>query len=194
MARRRRRGVALVSTLASLALLTVGVQAASATVIAQEHYSGTDSFSFADCGTTFDVSATFSGHFLLRVDKGNEGVFLAKDNFSYRDVVTNRATGQSFVITGNAVFNEIRATRVSGTVYDIRAVEAGQPFVILDSAGNVVLRDRGVIIHTYLIDTLGDDDPDTGEFLGEGPHFVHGPHPGFGEDFDFCAIALALTT
>jgi hypothetical protein len=194
MASRTRRGAVLVATLASLAFFTLGVQAASATVIVNEHYSGTDSFSFTDCGTTFDVSATFSGHFVLRVDKRNPGVFLGNDNFSYRDVVTNRATGEWFVITGNGVFNEIRATQVSGTVYDIRAVEAGQPFKILDSAGNVVVRDRGVIIHTYLIDTLGDDDPETGEFLGEGPHFVHGPHPGFSEDFDFCAIALALTT
>ena len=193
MVRPRRRGVALVATLASLALLMVGVQSASATVIGQEHYSGTDSSSFADCGTTFDVSSTFSGHFLLRVDKGNEGVFLSNDNYSYRDVVTNRATGEYFVITGNAIFHEVRATQVSGTVFDFRAVEAGQPFVVLDAAGNVVLRDRGVIIHTYLFDTLGDDDPG-GVFIEEGPHFVHGPHPGFGEDFDFCALALALTT
>jgi hypothetical protein len=32
-----------------------------------------------------------------------------------------------------------------------------------------------------------------GEFIEETATVVHGPHPGFGEDFPFCEIAAELT-
>jgi hypothetical protein len=71
-------------------------------------------------------------------------------------------------------------------------VDAGQPFVIEDAEGNVVVRDRGVVRHTYLFDTLGDGEPG-GEFIGETQAAVHGPHSGFADDFPFCEIAAELT-
>ena len=52
------------------------------------------------------------------------------------------------------------------------------------------MRDRGAIRPTYLFDTLGDSQPG-GEPIGETQSVVHGPHPGFDEDF--CAIASELT-
>ena len=87
-----------------------------------------------------------------------------KDVFHYREVWTNPDTGQWFVIRGHGLFREIRATQVEGTVYEFVAVEAGQPFVIEDAEGNVIVRDRGVIRHTILFDTLGDGQPG-GEFI-----------------------------
>ena len=180
----------LVAGLAVMAVLAFGGPAA-ATVVGQQHYSGTDSFSFDDCGFTLVVEAEFQGHVLFRVDRAGQA-FLVKDTFSFRDVFTNPETGKWFVIRGNALFHEIKATHVSGTIYEFVAVEAGQPFILEDSAGNVLVRDRGVIRHTALFDTLGDGQPG-GEFLEETDTVVHGPHPGFADDFPFCEIAADLT-
>ena len=185
------RGKCLVSTLAVLAVLAFGAGPAAATVIGQEHYSGTDSSSFDDCGFTLEVQSEFYGHALLRVDRSGEA-FLVKDRFWFRDVMTNPETDKWFAVQGHGLFHETGATQISGTVYEFEAIEAGQPFAIVDSAGNVVVRDRGVIRHTYLFDTLGDGQPG-GVFIEETGTVVHGPHPGFADDFPFCEIAAELT-
>lgn len=65
-------------------------------------------------------------------------------------------------------------------------MDAGQPFVVEDSDGNVVLRDRGTIRFRYLFDTGGDNQPG-GEFVDFLGADINGPHPGF--DTDFCQIA-----
>jgi hypothetical protein len=173
------------------AALAVGGTPAAATVIERDHYSGSDEFTDDPCGFTLNFVVTFYGHALLRVDKTGQA-FLVKDSFHFRNVVTNPETGQWFVIRGHGLFHEIKATQVDGTVYEFVAVEAGQPFVIEDAEGNVIVRDRGVIRHTYLFDTLGDGQPG-GEPIEETQAVVHGPHPGFGDDFPFCEIVAELT-
>jgi hypothetical protein len=95
------------------------------------------------------------------------------------------------VVRGHGLFHDIKATHVEGTIYEFVAVEAGQPFAIEDSNGNIVVRDRGVILHTYLFDTLGDGQPG-GEFIEETQTTVHGPHPGVDSDV-FCETAAELT-
>jgi hypothetical protein len=75
-------------------------------------------------------------------------------------VLTNAETGKWFVVRGNGLVSEIKATLVSGTIYEFVAIEAGQPFVLEDAAGNVIVRDRGVIRHTAPFDTLGDGRPE----------------------------------
>jgi hypothetical protein len=183
--------VAGLASLAAIAVLAFGAGPAAATVVESGFYSGTDSYSFDDCGFTLNVESEFSGHFVLRADKGGEA-FYGKDNFAYRDVYTNPETREWFVIRGNGLFSEIKATQVSGNIYEFVAIEAGQPFVLEDSAGNVVVRDRGVIRSTALFDTLGDGVPGA-EFIEETHLSVNGPHPGFAEDFPFCEIAAELT-
>ena len=118
--------------------------------------------------------------------------FLEKNNNFFRDVLTNPDTGKWFVVTGHALFHDIKATQVDGNIYEFKAVEAGQPFTIEDSNGKVIVRDRGVIRHTYLWDTFGDSTPG-GEFIEETQTTIHGPHPSFDEDFPFCEIAAKLT-
>jgi hypothetical protein len=192
-ARRHPRSFAAVglTALAVLVLLAFGTRPAGATVIGQEHYSGTDSFSFDDCGFTLDVESTFHGHALLRVLAGGQA-FLATDKYWYEDVYTNPDTGGSFVIRGNALFHETKGTLVEGNIYEFVQIEAGQPFVVYDSDGNVVVRDRGVIRSTILFDTLGDSQPG-GELVEVLHTSVSGPHPGFADDFDFCGLAAELT-
>jgi hypothetical protein len=174
-------------------VLAVGVCAApaGATVIHQGVDSGTDTFTDDSCGVPYDVVATFETRTQLRVDQTGQA-FLEHTIFRITETVTNPATGGFFYITHRGLYHEIKATQVEGTVYEFIAVEAGQPFVIRDAAGNVVSRDRGVIRHDFLFDTLGDSQPG-GNFIVELSDDVHGPHPAFAPDFPFCDIAASLT-
>ncbi|WP_446219964.1 carboxylesterase family protein [Micromonospora sp. IBHARD004] len=170
-------------------MVVIGVTAvpAGATVVDQGHYSGTESSTYNDCGYPVQVQAEFSGNYVIRAgEHDNQSAFFVTDNYSYREVHTNLDTGEWFVLRGNGVFHDIRATRVEGSVFEFESVEAGQPFVVEDSAGNVVLRDRGAIRYRTLFDTGGDDEPGGTflEFLGAQ---VSGPHPGFFAGF--CRIA-----
>jgi hypothetical protein len=150
--------------------------------------SGSDGYN--DCGYEVAVEGDVSGHFRIRAGKGKtDTAFFVRDNFSFTETHTNVETGESLTIEGHAVFNELRATRVEGNVFEFAAVEAGQPFVVYDSAGNLVLRDRGSLYQRILFDTGGDDVPG-GDVLVELGTDIHGPHPAF--ETDFCDIITPL--
>ena len=160
-----------------MALFALGAGPAAGTIADRGHYAETESSSFVDCGgITFDEVNTFSGQYLLKATKDPEA-FLLRDTFQFRDVITNRATKKWFVLRGIVNFHEIAYRHVSGTIYEFTANESGQPFVIEDSSGRVVVRDRGNIRHTALFDTLGDAQPGA-EFIEETHTLVRGPHPG----------------
>lgn len=169
------------------ALITLTLAApVGATVVLRDHYSEDYAFSFDDCGFWIDVSGNATGMALLRVGKGDLATaFFLHDNFSFLETWTRRDTGDSFTLGGNGLFQETRATHVEGTIFEFTSVLAGQPFIVWDSDGNVILRDRGAIMQVLQFDTLGDDVPG-GEFVADVSFSVHGPHPGL--DFDPCAL------
>ena len=186
MAGVRARGLAALAA----AVMILTATPAGATVVERGHYSDSFSFSYDDCGFEVVVEGTASGHYRIRAGKGTtDTAFFLLDNFSYVETHTNADTGASLTIEGNGVFNEIKATPVEGNVFEFEAVEAGQPFTVYDSDGNLVLRDRGSLHHHILFDTGGDDVPggEEIEYLGAD---VHGPHPGF--VLDFCEIVTPL--
>ena len=113
------RSMVLVSLLA--AAVMVGGPAAGAKVVEREHYSGTEQFTADECGFTFDAVTDFRGNYVLRETKDPEA-FLVRDTFSFRAVWTNTETGKWFVIRAHAVFNEIKATHLEGTIYEFKAV------------------------------------------------------------------------
>jgi hypothetical protein len=189
MARTRIHNLAAVAA-ATVAVVLLGGTPAEATIVERGHYSDDYSFDYSDCGLDVAVEGTASGHFRIRAGKGKtDTAFFLNDNFPYTETHTNVETGAFLTITGNGVFNEVKATRVEGTIFELEAVEAGQPFRVYDSDGNLVLRDRGSRRHRILFDTLGDDMPG-GEVIFEFPTEVHGAHPGF--DTDFCEIIRPL--
>jgi hypothetical protein len=181
---------ALVLVVGTLLGLLVALPANAAPIV-NERYSGTDSFT--DCGG-FQVESTFSGRVMIKdATPTTDGQFFYfQDNYQYRDVITNPETGEFVVVRGNAIFKEVQPRQEEGTVFTFLTHEAGQPFVVEDSSGRVVLRDRGMITLSYVFDTLGDSEPG-GVFL-EDPVVVRvsGPHPGFEEAFDFCALITSL--
>jgi hypothetical protein len=182
-ARRARR--ALTASLAgALLLLTMAAGPVGATVTLRDHYADDYGFSFDDCGFWVDVVGHDSGVAHFRVGKGNlDTAFLVHDNYAYRETWTRRDTGDFFTASGNGLFHETKATHVSGTIFEFTSIESGQPFIVRDADGNLVLRDRGVIRRVVQFDTLGDDVPG-GAFIKDVSFSVHGPHPGL--DFDPC--------
>ena len=178
-------------------LLALGVAvlaltgAASATVIQKTTYAGTDEYTYDDCGFPIHVTAEFSGTYHLRAHKDGQS-FPEFNNYTSREVHTNTENGKWFVVRANGMHHDIKSTQVSDTIYEFVSIDAGQPFVLEDSSGKVVARDRGVIRTRYLWDTLGDGQPG-GVFLGILDNSVRGPHPGFADDFPFCEIAAKLT-
>jgi hypothetical protein len=154
-------------------------------------FSGTDSGT--ECGT-YARESTFSGRFMIKdaTSATNGQFFYFENRVEYADVITNPETGAYFTVTGSSLFKESHARLVEGTVFTYNTIEVGQPFVVTDMAGKVVLRDVGLIEVSYVFDSLGDGAP--GGPLVEEPQLVRvaGPHPGFEDTFDFCALADQL--
>lgn len=168
------------------------VDPVSAAPLEREHYSGTDSFSFDDCGFVIEATSTFHGLFMLKEGRRGDATPYLFDNYDIHDVFTNPATGAWFTRDGNGMYKDLRIVNVGGTVYRFEAIEAGQPFVIRDSDGNVVIRDRGALRFGFTVDTLGDDNLDNDVFIEGTDELLadHGSHPGF--YLDFCDIARDL--
>jgi hypothetical protein len=179
----------------SLAAASLLVLAVAAPVIAKPIDSGT--FSGTDSGTECGIYAresTFSGWFILKdATPATDGQFFYFENrVEYADVITNSETGAFFTVTGSSLFKESHARLIESNVFTYNTIEAGQPFVVTDTSGTVVLRDVGLIEVSYVFDSLGDGAPGGSQL--EEPQLVRvaGPHPGFEDTFDFCALADKL--
>ena len=141
------------------------------------------------CGLDVQVQGTASGHGRVRIGTGaRETAFFGQSVVEFSETWT--VDGNTVTVTGKSVFNETKATPLGGTLFDFRAIEAGQPFRLYDADGNLVLRDRGAIEFRIVFDTLGDDAPG-GVLVDESEPVLRGPHPGF-EDETLCPVLLPL--
>jgi hypothetical protein len=193
LGRRRRRVPAIVAGL--VALTASAALAAPASAVIFEKGSYREDVTEADevCGIDVVRHTVERGIFRTRAGTGKRATaFFGHTAYHYVDTFTNPETGGSFSISGNGAFTETRAEPVGGTVFRFSDVEAGQPFVLRDASGRVLLRDAGSIRTTYLFDTLGDAVPG-GELIMVERERVSGPHPGFElTDEEFCAIVEPL--
>jgi hypothetical protein len=190
----RKASIRCATVLGVTVLMAWGVTPAQATVVDRGTFAGSET-GVADelCGIAVVRDSTFSGSFRLRLDKASDGqAFFQRLNFEYRDVFTNPVNGRSLTFEGKSLSNELKATQVEGNIYSFTTIEAGQPFVVRDSGGNVVLRDRGVIRHRILFDTLADSAPG-GITLEDEVIGIGGPHPGFEQsEEEFCGMVEGL--
>jgi len=185
---RPRAGKTILSVAA--AVLALGAVPASATIYEKGRFTDEFADTYNDCGFPVRVEGTATGQYRIRMGTGKTAsAFFERVTVRVREVHTNVATGEWFVVRSHRVFNEVKARRVEGNVFMFTAVEAGQPFVVENSAGEVVYRDRGAIRYTILFDTLGDAVPG-GELVEELDVRVSGPHPG--SETDFCQIVTEL--
>jgi hypothetical protein len=183
---KRIRRSLLVAVGATILATSLAAGPVGATVILRDHYSDDYGDSFDDCGFWIDVTGHDSGIAQLRVGKGDLATaFFLLDNYSFQETWTRRDTGDFVTVSGNGLFHETKATPVEGTIFAFTSINAGQPLIVRDSDGNLVLRDRGVITQVIEFDTLGDDVPG-GEFVTDVSFSVSGPHPGL--DFDVCSL------
>ena len=180
----------IVMGLAAAALLATSI-VASAQATLRERMQLEDEWHFTeDCGFPVEVSGSGTGVFILREGKNRiDGTFPVMNQFRYSETWTNEATGEWFVIRGHVLFNEVKATHVEGTIFEFSWVEAGQPFVIEDSDGNVVERNNGSLRGSFLFDTGGDDEPG-GIYLEDLDFRIAGPHPSL--DKHPCDYAVEL--
>lgn len=186
MALKRTRRTLVAALGAALLALPLAATPVGATVILRDHYSDDYAFSFDDCGYWIDVTGHAQGVAQIRVGKGTlETAFFLHDNYSFLETWTRRDTGDSFTLGGDGLFQETKATHVSGTIFEFTSINAGQPFLVWDSDGNLIVRDRGVIRQVLQFDTLGDDVPG-GAFIADVSFVAHGPHPGL--EFDVCSM------
>jgi hypothetical protein len=168
-------GVVLAVVVSGLAV----VPAANATMFEQFRFVD-DPYAFEEtiCGIDVQGEGTAAGAGRNRTGKGKlASAFFAHVNFAYSETWT-ADNGQFVTVTGKSNNNEVK--------------EAGQPFRLYDSEGNLLLRDRGVIRSTFDFDTLGDDEPGA-ELVQDVELSVRGPHPGF-EDETLCPVLVPLLT
>ncbi len=165
---------------------------AAAQPLVHEHYSGTDTFSFDDCGFQIDGVSTFSGLFMLKSGRNGDPTPYYFDNYEYEVVYTNPETGAWFTQSGNGLYKDLRIVNIVGTVYEFEAIEVGRPFQIHDMNGNLVVNDRGRLRSRFSVDTLGDDNLDNDIFIDGSFELLadNGSHPGF--YLDFCGLANDL--
>ena len=177
---------ALIAATFGASLVVAFAAPAYATIYSNGQYANTYEFSYDCGGAPIDVSGSTSGREIIRTGTGSQdSAFFDHNNYSWQETHTNRTTGKTIYLSANGLFQETQATRVDGTIFLFSSVNAGQPFVVRDAAGNVILRDRGAIKETILFDTTGDDVPG-GIFIESVSLSVAGPHPGF--FFDTCSI------
>ena len=119
-----------------------GEYPAGAKVVEREKYSDTDSFVINDCDFPLEAVRTFSGHFRTRADRGGQA-FYGLDNYRFRDVITipRPASGSWSAPTACSSRPGRRSSRATSM---IRTARRGPDVRDQDSAGDVVLRDRGV--------------------------------------------------
>jgi hypothetical protein len=174
------------------AVMAVLAPSAGATIVDRGTFSGSETGVPDElCGIALVRDSTFSGSFNIRASTGGQA-FFQHLLFRSRDVFTNPLNNRSMTFEGHSLDNELTARLVGGNVYAFRTIEAGVPFTVRDGAGKIVLRDRGVIRHDVLFDTLGDGTPG-GITLDDEIVGVGGPHPGLNQtDEEFCAMVTAL--
>ena len=143
--RRPRWWIVVLAAVAAVAFVA-GVSArAEAAVVEWTPYSGSAQFTDDGCGYPTAVDVTFSGRVGVRAGTGPDaGYVFFTNNYAFREVHTDPATGRWFVVRGNGQFKDVKAKPVGGNVFEVTSKESGQGFVVQDSTGKVVL--QGLVI------------------------------------------------
>src|SRR5262245_43609563 len=187
-ARLIRSGV--VAGLLAIALAIPGE--ASAAPLVRDRYSVTDRWVSDDCGFAIETTVAFEGLFMLKSGHGDDPTPYYFDNYQGTVTLRNVATGKWVQVLHNGLYKDLRITNLGGTLYEFEAIEVGRPFTIVDSDGNVLVRDRGLIETRFVVDTLGDDDIANDIFQDGSWELVKdaGAHPGL--TLDYCSSSTEL--
>lgn len=171
--------------IALAAATTVVAAPAQARTVDHWQWSEDRSFTVDTCGFATEVSDHFEGNGIARTAGGStDGLATSQYTTRYVAVTTNPANGKWFTLTQSSMFQERGLTDLGGGLWGYSVNQAGQPFVVSDSDGRVVLRDRGLIRFDGVYDA-NTDQVTSFELSG-----TAGPHPGF--TTDLCDITRDL--
>jgi hypothetical protein len=190
----RTTGTALgTATVLTVLLGASALGPAQAAPLEREHYEGTFVDEFDCDGITLRQEGSFQGLFMLKQGRAGDPTPYLFDNYEYSMKVTAVPdTGRWFTREGNGLYKDLRITHVEGTVYQFDAIEAGQPWIVRDMDGELVIRDRGLLHTRFAVDTKGDTDLSNDEYVEGSWELVadRGAHPGF--YVDYCQMAKDL--
>lgn len=155
---------------------------------AGHHYAWRDWSTYSDCGFAVDVTAWGSGMSRLKAGRAGDPTPYWFDNYDTTVITTNPANGKWFVETGRGVYRDQSITQTDGTVYTFTGATVGRPYTLTDMDGNRVYFDRGRLLETFQIDTMGDADPSNDQYVDGSWALLsdNGAHPGFFIE-DWCA-------
>ena len=179
----RRRLAVLGSLVCLVAALTWGTTPAAATVIDRSRSTTPYQRVSWDCGYPMDVAGVSYDKLQFRVDN-RTGIYYFSDNYSGTETWT-ASDGRFFTLSWNGLTKDVKAKPLGGSIYEFTTNQVGQPFVITDSSGVVVSRDRGNISFTYTVDIAD------GSFVDLLGIKFAGPHPMFSQDL--CLAVRSLT-
>jgi hypothetical protein len=151
-------------------------------------------YSFQDviCGIDVQIEGTLTEAQRIRTGTGKLATaFLDHINADFSETWT-AANGSFVTVSGHFTSNDVKVVPLGDNVFRFTAVQAGQPFRLYDSQGNLLLRDRGVIRFSFIFDTLGDATLG-GVVIEELEPSIRGPHPGF-DDETLCPVLVPLLT
>ena len=172
-------------TLVAAATATSFAAPAQARTVDHWQWSEDRSYTVSDCGFPTDVTDHFEGNGVARTTGGSaEGVAMAQYTSRFVAVTTNPANGKSFTLTQRSMFQERGLTDLGGGLWGYSVHQAGQPFVITDGTGRVVVRDRGLVRFAGVYDATLDQ---VVSFEATG---VAGPHAGL--TMDLCDVTRDL--
>ena len=184
-----------VSVTCALLLSAALIPAVAAKPLVKENYSGSESFDANICGVDLHGELTFSGVFMLKEGRRGDPTPYFFDNYSWQVVWTDPADdSRGFIESGNGMWKDLHIRLIEGTVYEFTVHEVGAPYQITTLDRRKVLRDRGRITWTFIVDTQGDADLSNDVFLTDPtPVSVAGPHPLLEMDEEaWCATVLPL--
>lgn len=175
----------LLAALVAAAAATWCAAPAQARTVDHWQWSEDRAFTVDTCGFPTRVTDHFEGNGIARTTGGRtDGVATSQYTTRYVAVTTNPANGQWFTLTQSSVFQERGLTDLGGGFWGYSVNQAGQPFVVTDSTGRVVVRDRGLIQFDGVYDA-NSDQVTSFELSG-----IAGPHPGY--TTDLCDITRLL--
>jgi uncharacterized protein RhaS with RHS repeats len=162
-----------------------GAAPAQARAVDHWQWSQDRAFTVDTCGFPTDVTDHFEGNGIARTTGGStDGIATSQYTTRYVAVTTNPANGKWFTLAQSSMFQERGLTDLGGGLWGYSVNQAGQPFVITDSTGRVVVRDRGLIQFDGVYDA-NTDQVTSFELSG-----MAGPHPGYSADL--CEITRDL--
>lgn len=180
--------------LASTALAVAGTVAPASAGAPVQNETIAGDYGFPECDGAYWVSGSFTQKLIVRdTNPSLDGEFFKVSNtYSFSETITNLDTGDFVTASAHGHFVELQPRSTDGRVFDYITHDTGN-LTVLDSAGDLVLREAGLYQFSFRFDTLGDGEPGGDFILFDEDLRTAGPHPTFDEDFDFCATLDAAT-